>query len=170
MNPVHILIPYSSKMYFTTAIYYLDCIHRPYVLQPQSFEGWFFPRHQMNLLCWVRSTELAFIGRFHLMTREEPSLETLWLQNIRTMDKVQIIDRSNTAPSSKTFRDEMYFTIILQSASKPRSSKSLQIFRIKFCVHFSYLLCVYAHPTHLPWFHHSKQCLAKNTNYVVPHH
>jgi hypothetical protein len=32
------------------------------------------------------------------MTREEPSLETLWLQNIRTMDKVQIIERSNTAP------------------------------------------------------------------------
>jgi hypothetical protein len=41
------------------------------------------------------------------MTREEPSLETLWLQNIRTMEKVQIIDRSNTAPSSKTFRDEL---------------------------------------------------------------
>jgi hypothetical protein len=28
------------------------------------------------------------------MTREEPSLETLWLENIRTMDKVQITDRS----------------------------------------------------------------------------
>jgi hypothetical protein len=35
------------------------------------------------------------------MTREEPSLETLWLQNIETMDKVQSTDRSNTAPSSK---------------------------------------------------------------------
>jgi hypothetical protein len=32
-------------------------------------------------------------SRFHLMTREEPSLKTLWLQNTRTMDKVQIIDR-----------------------------------------------------------------------------
>jgi hypothetical protein len=31
----------------------------------------------------------------HLITREEPSLETLWLQNIRMMDKVQIIDRTN---------------------------------------------------------------------------
>jgi hypothetical protein len=40
------------------------------------------------------------------MTREQPSLETLWLQNIETMDKVQRIDCSNTAPSSKTFRDE----------------------------------------------------------------
>jgi hypothetical protein len=40
------------------------------------------------------------------MTREEPCLETLWLQNTRTMDKVQIIDRSNAAPSSKTFRPE----------------------------------------------------------------
>jgi hypothetical protein len=45
-------------------------------------------------------------SRFHLMTREESALETLWLQKIRTMDKVQIIDRSNTVPSSKTFRDE----------------------------------------------------------------
>jgi hypothetical protein len=37
-------------------------------------------------------------SRFHLMTREEPSLEILWLQNIRTMDEVQIIDRSNATP------------------------------------------------------------------------
>jgi hypothetical protein len=29
-------------------------------------------------------------------------------KNIGTMDKVQQIDRSNTAPSSKTFRDELY--------------------------------------------------------------
>jgi hypothetical protein len=28
------------------------------------------------------------------MKREEPSLETLWLKNIRTMDKVQITDCS----------------------------------------------------------------------------
>jgi hypothetical protein len=41
------------------------------------------------------------------MTREEPSLE-MWLQNIETMDKVQRIDRSNTAPSSKAFGDELY--------------------------------------------------------------
>jgi hypothetical protein len=52
------------------------------------------------------SIDRAQQSRFHLMTRGKPSLETLWLQNIRTMDKVQIIDRSNTAPSSKTFRDE----------------------------------------------------------------
>jgi flagellar biosynthesis/type III secretory pathway M-ring protein FliF/YscJ len=38
--------------------------------------------------------------------RLEPSLETLWLQNIETMDKVQRIDRSCSVPSSKTFRDE----------------------------------------------------------------
>jgi hypothetical protein len=42
------------------------------------------------------------------MTREEPSLETLWLQNIRMMDKVQIIDHSNTTPSSKTFREDHF--------------------------------------------------------------
>jgi hypothetical protein len=41
------------------------------------------------------------------MTRGEPSLETLWLQNIRTMDKVQRTDPSNTAPSSKAFREEL---------------------------------------------------------------
>jgi hypothetical protein len=29
------------------------------------------------------------------MTREEPSLETLWLQNVGMMDKVQIVDHSN---------------------------------------------------------------------------
>jgi hypothetical protein len=46
------------------------------------------------------------------MMREEPSLEMLWLQNIETMDKVQRIDRSNTAPSSKTFRDELSFYCI----------------------------------------------------------
>jgi hypothetical protein len=34
-------------------------------------------------------------SRFHLMAREEPSLETLCLKNIRTMNKVQITDRSN---------------------------------------------------------------------------
>jgi hypothetical protein len=41
------------------------------------------------------------------MMREESFLEMLCLQNIGTMDKVQIIDHSNTAPLSKTFRDEI---------------------------------------------------------------
>jgi hypothetical protein len=50
------------------------------------------------------------------MTREEPSLETLWLQNIETVDEVQRIDRSNTAPSSKTFRDESKFVHIEDTA------------------------------------------------------
>jgi hypothetical protein len=31
-----------------TAIYYLYFIHRPYILQPQRFKGWFFPRHQVK--------------------------------------------------------------------------------------------------------------------------
>jgi hypothetical protein len=34
------------------------------------------------------------------MNREEPSLETLWLKNIRTLDKVQITDRSKNASTS----------------------------------------------------------------------
>jgi hypothetical protein len=35
-----------------TAIYYLDFIHRPYVMQPQRFKGWFLTCHQVkpNLL------------------------------------------------------------------------------------------------------------------------
>jgi hypothetical protein len=34
------------------------------------------------------SIDRAQQSRFHMMTREEPSLETLWLKNIKTMDKV----------------------------------------------------------------------------------
>jgi hypothetical protein len=40
-----------------TAIYYLDLV---LVFQPLRFEGW--PRHLVNLLCWVQSIELASIG------------------------------------------------------------------------------------------------------------
>jgi hypothetical protein len=72
-----------------TAIYYLDFIHRPYVLQPQRFKGW--TPIEASSIDWTQQS------RFHLMTREEPSLETLWLQNIRTKDKVQIIDRYSTS-------------------------------------------------------------------------
>jgi hypothetical protein len=53
-----------------------------------------------NLLCWVRSIELVSVG------------EPLWLQNIRTMDKVQTIDHSNTVPSSKTFRNEVWWILL----------------------------------------------------------
>jgi hypothetical protein len=81
---------------FITAIYSLDFIHRPCVLQPQRFRGWFFSCHQ------VKPTLLGAVDRASLYW---------WLQNIRTMDKVQIIDRSNTAPLSKTFTDEEYFYI-----------------------------------------------------------
>jgi hypothetical protein len=42
------------------------------------------------------------------MMKEEPSLEMLWLKNIRMMNKFQITVRSNTAPSSKTFIDESW--------------------------------------------------------------
>jgi hypothetical protein len=42
----------------------------------------------------VEPTLLGPVDRASLYrwTREEPSLETLWLKNIRTMDKFQIID------------------------------------------------------------------------------
>jgi hypothetical protein len=38
-----------------------------------------------------------------------PSLETLWLQNIRTMDKVQIIDHSNTAHRQKHLEMNLFY-------------------------------------------------------------
>jgi hypothetical protein len=38
----------GNKTDCSHAIYYLDFIHRPYVLQPQRFKGWFFPRHQVK--------------------------------------------------------------------------------------------------------------------------
>jgi hypothetical protein len=56
-----------------------------YVFKPQRFKGWFFPRPT---------------------TEERTREETLWLKNVRTMDKVQKTDPSNTAPSPKVFRDE----------------------------------------------------------------
>jgi hypothetical protein len=46
-----------------TTIYFLDFLHRLLVSQPQRFEGWLFPRHQVNLLCWVRSMEPDDEGR-----------------------------------------------------------------------------------------------------------
>jgi hypothetical protein len=61
------------------------------------------------------------------MTREEPSLETLWLQNIRTMDKVQIIDRGNTAPSSKTFGDEVKFCVEIYQIQIPCVSRDSSV-------------------------------------------
>jgi hypothetical protein len=76
-----------GNKFLTTAIYCLDFIHRPYVLQTQRFEGWFFPRHQ------VKPNLLGLVDRASLYR---------W-----TMDKVQTTDRSNTAPSSKTFRYEV---------------------------------------------------------------
>jgi hypothetical protein len=49
------------------------------------------------------------------MTREEPSLETLWLRNKETMEKVQKIDRSYIAPPSKTFRDELHNALLFEA-------------------------------------------------------
>jgi hypothetical protein len=60
-------IVYSTQMIYVhrcdvTAICSVDFIHRLYVLQPQRFEGCLFLLHQVNLLRWVRSIELASIG------------------------------------------------------------------------------------------------------------
>jgi hypothetical protein len=59
-----------------TAIFYLDFIHRPYVLQPQRFKGCFFPRHQ------VKPTLLGPIDRASLYrwTFRQKHLDTEWLQ------------------------------------------------------------------------------------------
>jgi hypothetical protein len=50
-----------------------------------------FCNHNVSRSSSINQTQQS---RFNLVTREEPSLETLWLQNIRTMDEVQIIDCS----------------------------------------------------------------------------
>jgi hypothetical protein len=47
----------------------------------------------LRSVIWTLSIVLMFCN--YNVSREEPFLETLWLQNIRTMDEVQIIDRSN---------------------------------------------------------------------------
>jgi hypothetical protein len=53
---------------------------------------------------WTFSIISLFLN--HNVSREEPSLEMLWFKNKETMEKVQNLKSSNTAPSSKTFRDE----------------------------------------------------------------
>jgi hypothetical protein len=84
-----------------TAIYSLDFIHRLLCFATTTFQGMALP------LSSGKPTLLRPIDRANLYQwREEPSLEMLWLQNIETMDRVQRIDHNNTAPSSKTFRDE----------------------------------------------------------------
>jgi hypothetical protein len=48
-------------MFLTMMLYYYDLlfglIHRPYVLQPQRFKGWFFPRHQVKPLIEASSID-----------------------------------------------------------------------------------------------------------------
>jgi hypothetical protein len=84
-SPIYTCVRNTNK----PTIYYLDFIYCPYVLQPQRFKGWFFPHLQ------VKPTLLGPVDRASLYRW------TLWLKNIRTVDKVHIIDRSNTAPSWK---------------------------------------------------------------------
>jgi hypothetical protein len=58
------------------------------------------------------------------MTREEPSLKTLWLRNMGTIDKVQKIDCGNKTSSSKTFRGNFLIssaTIIFSRIIAPSS-------------------------------------------------
>jgi hypothetical protein len=55
------------------------------------------------------------------MTREEPSFETLWLQNIETTDKVQRIDHSNCHLLKKellsyTYTNKIIFNYLLTFA------------------------------------------------------
>jgi hypothetical protein len=56
---------------------------------------------------WTFSSVSLFLN--HNVSRKEPSLETLWFKNKETLEIVQNLKSSNTAPSSKTFRDEVPF-------------------------------------------------------------
>jgi hypothetical protein len=108
-----IFYPFSTSLYLSKRAVIILILSHHFVTH-----SWNNDRPQLECMASVLSTQCPPIetssidrtqqSRFHLMTRQEPSLETLWLQNIKTMDKVQIIDRSNTAPSSKTFRDELF--------------------------------------------------------------
>jgi hypothetical protein len=71
-------------------LYYCDLLFGLYHLSPLCFATTTFQGPPIEASSIDRTQQSSF----HLMTNEEPSLETLWLQNIRTVDKVQIIDRS----------------------------------------------------------------------------
>jgi hypothetical protein len=66
----------------TTGICYLDFIHHPYVFLTTTGG----PPIEASS---INQTQQSM---FHLMTREEWSLDTLWLKTIRMTDKIQITD------------------------------------------------------------------------------
>jgi hypothetical protein len=136
-------------------LYYCDLL---FGLHPSSlcfvttaFQGMVLPSSSGEtysvgwLACLVhsvhRSIDRTQLNRFHLMTREEPSLETLWLQNVRAMDLVQITDRSK---SSHLFNEplniEQFHVLILESVCQhPCVSgvcfpKSLETVPVKICL------------------------------------
>jgi hypothetical protein len=76
----------------------------------------------------------------HNISRDGSLLETLWLQNTETMDKVQRIDHSNTAPSSKTFRDESYWFCFGECFHSVLLPKCLCHRQIKLSFSLEYLL------------------------------
>jgi hypothetical protein len=55
-----------------TAIYYLDFIHRPCVLQPQHFKRWFFPSHQ------VKATQMGPVNRASLYRWTTDGVGFIW--------------------------------------------------------------------------------------------
>jgi hypothetical protein len=67
--------------------------HRPYVLKPQRFEGWFFPRHQVKPTLLVRSIELASIGRHGVPSTLaiHSSCAKIWLWVTEWRDNIKII-------------------------------------------------------------------------------
>jgi translation elongation factor P/translation initiation factor 5A len=61
---------------------------KDFALMQQSEGKFLMKRRRIEASSIDRSQQ----SRFYLMTREESSLETLWLKSTRTMDKVQITD------------------------------------------------------------------------------
>jgi hypothetical protein len=77
----------------------------------------YFYKVFIKMLLWSILWTLSIVSMFcnHDVLRDGSSLETMWLQNVETIDKVQRIDSSNTAPSSKTFRDELFIKMLLET-------------------------------------------------------
>jgi hypothetical protein len=76
-------------MFFPTVLYYWDLFFfwtlsiALVFFKPLRFKGWFFPRPQVKPTLPIEPNSIEQIqpSKFHhLMTREEPSLETQWFK------------------------------------------------------------------------------------------
>jgi hypothetical protein len=84
---------YKDNGHFILLRTILDFVHRPYVIRPQRFEGWLFPRLQVNLIWWVRSIELASIGGHWVLSTLaiHSSCAKIWLWVTKWRDNIKFM-------------------------------------------------------------------------------